>query len=136
MGASRVDRCPSPGDRQRPLWIPYLNVGFFQFGKLSVFRPLFLDAFKVGLAHALAKIISSRSKQSNFQLITITHDEVSHSKSDHRHQQQFRASIIAVLFASMRASLCTVLIMGVSVSISKNLLWQKLLSRSRPRATS
>eukprot|EP00752_Nemacystus_decipiens_P005268 g4778.t1 len=30
---------------------------------------------KVGLAHALAKIISSRSKQSNFQLITITHDE-------------------------------------------------------------
>ncbi|CAM9113656.1 unnamed protein product [Pylaiella littoralis] len=30
---------------------------------------------KVGLAHALAKIISSRSKQSNFQLIAITHDE-------------------------------------------------------------
>ncbi|CAM9978392.1 unnamed protein product [Ectocarpus sp. 12 AP-2014] len=30
---------------------------------------------KVGLAHALAKIISSRSKQANFQLITITHDE-------------------------------------------------------------
>lgn len=31
---------------------------------------------QVGLAHALAKIISSRSKQSNFQLIAITHDEV------------------------------------------------------------
>lgn len=31
---------------------------------------------QVGLAQALAKIISSRSKQSNFQLITITHDEV------------------------------------------------------------
>lgn len=30
----------------------------------------------MGLAHALAKIISSRSKQANFQLITITHDEV------------------------------------------------------------
>jgi DNA repair protein RAD50 len=30
---------------------------------------------KKGLAIALAQIISSRSKQSNFQLIMITHDE-------------------------------------------------------------
>ncbi|CAM9695145.1 unnamed protein product [Ascophyllum nodosum] len=30
---------------------------------------------KVGLAHALAKIISNRARQSNFQLVTITHDE-------------------------------------------------------------
>ena len=31
---------------------------------------------KLGLAHALARIIVGRSKQSNFQLICITHDEV------------------------------------------------------------
>jgi DNA repair protein RAD50 len=34
------------------------------------------DANKAGLAHALARIIVSRSKQQNFQLICITHDEV------------------------------------------------------------
>ena len=32
---------------------------------------------KAGLAHALARIISNRSKQQNFQLLCITHDEVS-----------------------------------------------------------
>lgn len=32
---------------------------------------------KVGLASALARIIQSRSRQQNFQLICITHDEVS-----------------------------------------------------------
>lgn len=31
---------------------------------------------KLGLAHALSRIIVGRSKQSNFQLICITHDEV------------------------------------------------------------
>ena len=31
---------------------------------------------KAGLAHALARIISSRARQHNFQLICITHDEV------------------------------------------------------------
>lgn len=31
---------------------------------------------KAGLAHALARIIKSRSAQHNFQLICITHDEV------------------------------------------------------------
>ncbi len=31
---------------------------------------------KAGLAHALARIISNRAKQHNFQLICITHDEV------------------------------------------------------------
>ena len=34
------------------------------------------DANKAGLAHALARIIIGRSKQQNFQLICITHDEV------------------------------------------------------------
>lgn len=33
------------------------------------------DANKAGLAHALARIIVSRSKQQNFQLLCITHDE-------------------------------------------------------------
>jgi len=33
------------------------------------------EAHKVGLAHALSRIIISRSKQQNFQLICITHDE-------------------------------------------------------------
>ena len=32
---------------------------------------------KAGLAHALARIISNRARQHNFQLICITHDEVS-----------------------------------------------------------
>lgn len=32
---------------------------------------------KLGLAHALSRIIVGRSKQTNFQLICITHDEVS-----------------------------------------------------------
>ena len=31
---------------------------------------------KAGLAHALARIISNRARQHNFQLICITHDEV------------------------------------------------------------
>ena len=35
------------------------------------------EANKAGLAHALARIIKSRSAQHNFQLICITHDEVS-----------------------------------------------------------
>ncbi len=34
------------------------------------------EANKAGLAHALSRIILSRSKQMNFQLICITHDEV------------------------------------------------------------
>lgn len=34
------------------------------------------EANKVGLAHALARIIISRQQQHNFQLICITHDEV------------------------------------------------------------
>lgn len=34
------------------------------------------DPNKAGLAHALARIIKSRSAQHNFQLICITHDEV------------------------------------------------------------
>ena len=34
------------------------------------------DANRSGLAHALARIIASRSKQLNFQLVCITHDEV------------------------------------------------------------
>lgn len=34
------------------------------------------DANKGGLAHALARLIVGRSKQQNFQLICITHDEV------------------------------------------------------------
>jgi DNA repair protein RAD50 len=34
------------------------------------------DPNKAGLAHALARIIQSRSRQQNFQLICITHDEV------------------------------------------------------------
>lgn len=34
------------------------------------------EANKAGLAHALARIIKSRSAQHNFQLICITHDEV------------------------------------------------------------
>lgn len=34
------------------------------------------DANKLGLATALARLIISRSKQQNFQLICITHDEV------------------------------------------------------------
>jgi DNA repair protein RAD50 len=34
------------------------------------------DANKSGLAAALARLIISRSKQQNFQLICITHDEV------------------------------------------------------------
>jgi DNA repair protein RAD50 len=34
------------------------------------------EANKAGLAFALARIIMSRSKQQNFQLICITHDEV------------------------------------------------------------
>lgn len=34
------------------------------------------DANRAGLAHALARIISTRSKQLNFQLVCITHDEV------------------------------------------------------------
>lgn len=33
------------------------------------------EANKAGLAHALARIIKSRSAQHNFQLICITHDE-------------------------------------------------------------
>lgn len=33
------------------------------------------DANKTGLAHALARLIQSRSRQQNFQLICITHDE-------------------------------------------------------------
>ena len=33
------------------------------------------EANKAGLAHALARLIMSRSKQQNFQLICITHDE-------------------------------------------------------------
>jgi len=33
------------------------------------------DQNKAGLAHALSRIILSRSKQQNFQLIVITHDE-------------------------------------------------------------
>ena len=33
------------------------------------------EANKSGLAHALARLIMSRSKQQNFQLICITHDE-------------------------------------------------------------
>lgn len=37
------------------------------------------EANKVGLAHALAKIIMTRSVQHNFQLICITHDEVQYS---------------------------------------------------------
>lgn len=41
----------------------------------AVISPL-APVVKVGLAHALAKIISNRSKQTNFQLVTITHDEV------------------------------------------------------------
>ena len=35
------------------------------------------DHNRNGLAHALARIISNRSKQQNFQLVCITHDEVS-----------------------------------------------------------
>ena len=35
------------------------------------------EANRAGLAHALARIIKSRSAQHNFQLICITHDEVS-----------------------------------------------------------
>jgi len=35
------------------------------------------EANKAGLAHALARIIQNRSAQHNFQLICITHDEVS-----------------------------------------------------------
>jgi DNA repair protein RAD50 len=35
------------------------------------------DANKLGLASALAKLIIGRSKQQNFQLVCITHDEVS-----------------------------------------------------------
>jgi DNA repair protein RAD50 len=35
------------------------------------------DHNRSGLAHALARIISNRSKQQNFQLVCITHDEVS-----------------------------------------------------------
>lgn len=31
---------------------------------------------KAGLAHALARIISNRARQHNFQLVCITHDEV------------------------------------------------------------
>ena len=34
------------------------------------------DANKAGLAHALARIIGHRSRQMNFQLLCITHDEV------------------------------------------------------------
>lgn len=34
------------------------------------------DANKAGLAHALARLIVSRSAQQNFQLMCITHDEV------------------------------------------------------------
>ena len=34
------------------------------------------DANKTGLAAALARLIIARSKQQNFQLICITHDEV------------------------------------------------------------
>jgi DNA repair exonuclease SbcCD ATPase subunit len=37
------------------------------------------EANRAGLAHALARIIKSRSAQHNFQLICITHDEVSES---------------------------------------------------------
>lgn len=37
------------------------------------------EANKAGLAHALARIIKSRSAQHNFQLICITHDEVRNS---------------------------------------------------------
>lgn len=33
------------------------------------------DSNKIGLANCLARIIQSRSKQQNFQLICITHDE-------------------------------------------------------------
>jgi DNA repair protein RAD50 len=40
------------------------------------------DANKSGLAAALARLIVSRSKQQNFQLICITHDEVSCSKGN------------------------------------------------------
>jgi DNA repair protein RAD50 len=36
------------------------------------------EANKQGLAHALSRIIMSRSAQHNFQLICITHDEVCH----------------------------------------------------------
>ena len=39
---------------------------------------------KAGLAHALARIISSRSKQQNFQLVCITHDEVGYRLMHHR----------------------------------------------------
>ena len=35
------------------------------------------DPNKAGLAHALARLIATRSHQQNFQLICITHDEVS-----------------------------------------------------------
>lgn len=34
------------------------------------------EANKSGLAHALSRIIMSRSTQQNFQLVCITHDEV------------------------------------------------------------
>jgi DNA repair protein RAD50 len=40
------------------------------------------DANKSGLAAALARLIISRSKQQNFQLICITHDEVSCNKGN------------------------------------------------------
>ena len=36
---------------------------------------VFVQANRAGLAHALARIISARGRQHNFQLICITHDE-------------------------------------------------------------
>jgi DNA repair protein RAD50 len=41
------------------------------------------EAHKAGLAHALSRIIASRARQHNFQLIVITHDEVSDSRLIH-----------------------------------------------------
>lgn len=56
---------------------PCLRRPFYRLLLLpSVLSSPLAAAVKVGLAHALAKIISNRSKQSNFQLVTITHDEV------------------------------------------------------------
>ena len=55
----------------------YLRLNLYFF---TLFISYSLDeANKSGLAHALSRIILNRQRQHNFQLVCITHDEVSHS---------------------------------------------------------
>jgi DNA repair exonuclease SbcCD ATPase subunit len=71
---------------------------------------------KAGLAHALARIIKSRSAQHNFQLICITHDEV---------RLLFFAHITRVVETSHCVDLCALPFAGVREADGQRVVLQR-----------